>query len=170
MQGDSSSSDSPSRGAQQGESGQRRDSAEAREGEQQGQQEGRQPGEQPGQQESPQQDQPGEGQPRGDQADRPGGQKDPRTLPPTEVPRRRARGNVEIWGNLPIHLRDIYRAEGREDLPAQYRDWIDSYYRRLNTAAATRAREDQAAAGHAASTPPLPPADWCAALRGSSAC
>jgi len=137
MQGDSSSSGQPQSGQaqQQGESGQRRDSAEGpREGEQQGQQEGQQPGEQPGQQESPQQDQPGEGQPRGDQADRPGGQKDQGDAPAEgETGAGTRSGNdVEIWGNLPIHLRDIYRAEGREDLPAQYRDWIDSYYRRLN--------------------------------------
>ena len=38
----------------------------------------------------------------------------------------------EAWGNLPIHLRDIFRAEGGVEVPAQYRDWIDSYYRRLN--------------------------------------
>ncbi len=38
----------------------------------------------------------------------------------------------EVWGELPIHLRDIFRAEGGVDVPAQYRDWIDSYYRRLN--------------------------------------
>jgi len=36
------------------------------------------------------------------------------------------------WGNLPVHLRDLFRAEGGTDLPPRYRDWIDSYYRRLN--------------------------------------
>lgn len=49
----------------------------------------------------------------------------------TEAPSRRDPKN-EAWGNLPIHLRDIFRAEGGVDVPAQYRDWIDSYYRRLN--------------------------------------
>ena len=38
----------------------------------------------------------------------------------------------EQWGNLPVHLRDLFRAGGGTDLPPRYRDWIDSYYRRLN--------------------------------------
>ncbi len=36
------------------------------------------------------------------------------------------------WGNLPVHVRELFRAEGGQRLPARYRDWIDSYYRRLN--------------------------------------
>ncbi|MDF1838428.1 MAG: hypothetical protein P1V35_11200 [Planctomycetota bacterium] len=36
------------------------------------------------------------------------------------------------WGNLPLHMRDIFRSEGGTDMPARYRDWIDNYYRRLN--------------------------------------
>ncbi|MFT4647027.1 MAG: hypothetical protein ACI9X4_000233 [Glaciecola sp.] len=36
------------------------------------------------------------------------------------------------WGNLPLHMRDIFRSEGGSDMPARYRDWIDNYYRRLN--------------------------------------
>ncbi len=43
--------------------------------------------------------------------------------------------NREHWGDLPVHHRDIFRAEGGKKLPAQYRDWIDSYYRRLNARA-----------------------------------
>lgn len=38
----------------------------------------------------------------------------------------------ESWGNLPIHVRDIFRADGSADMPARYRSWIDSYYRKLN--------------------------------------
>lgn len=38
----------------------------------------------------------------------------------------------EEWGDLPVHVRDVFRAEGGPGLPAQYRDWIDAYYRRLN--------------------------------------
>jgi hypothetical protein len=33
---------------------------------------------------------------------------------------------------LPVYARDIFRAQGGEALPLQYRDFIDSYYRRLN--------------------------------------
>jgi len=29
-------------------------------------------------------------------------------------------------------VRDAFRSEGRTDLPARYRDWIDDYYRKLN--------------------------------------
>lgn len=38
----------------------------------------------------------------------------------------------ERWGELPVHVRDVFRIEGGGDMPVQYRDWIDSYYRRLN--------------------------------------
>lgn len=41
-------------------------------------------------------------------------------------------GGSEDWGNLPVHVRELFRAEGGRDLPPRYRDWIDSYYRRLN--------------------------------------
>jgi len=39
------------------------------------------------------------------------------------------------WGDLPVHVRDVFRAEGGPGMPAQYRDWIDAYYRRLNSRA-----------------------------------
>lgn len=39
---------------------------------------------------------------------------------------------TERWGDLPQHVRDLFRTEGGGDMPLQYRDWIDSYYRRLN--------------------------------------
>ena len=39
----------------------------------------------------------------------------------------------EHWGDLPVHVRDVFRAEGGPGMPAQYRDWIDAYYRRLNS-------------------------------------
>ena len=134
MQEGSSSSGQPQSGQaqQQSESGQRRDSAEGprEQGQQQQQQDGEQQGQQPGEQ--PQQQ--GEGDPKGDQPDRPGGKKDTGDAAADGETGEGTRSgrDAEIWGNLPIHLRDIYRAEGREDMPAQYRDWIDSYYRRLN--------------------------------------
>jgi len=42
--------------------------------------------------------------------------------------------STERWGDLPIHVRDLFRTEGGGDMPPQYRDWIDAYYRRLNQA------------------------------------
>ena len=42
------------------------------------------------------------------------------------------------WGNLPRHVRDTFRTEGRGDMPARYRDWIDSYYRKLNRRSSSR--------------------------------
>jgi len=38
----------------------------------------------------------------------------------------------EQWGNLPVHMQELFRAEGGDKMPARYRDWIESYYRRLN--------------------------------------
>ncbi len=35
------------------------------------------------------------------------------------------------WGDLPVRAREIFRVEGGSDLPPQYRDWIDGYYKRL---------------------------------------
>ncbi|MCG8433189.1 MAG: hypothetical protein MJA83_04070 [Gammaproteobacteria bacterium] len=40
--------------------------------------------------------------------------------------------DADGWGELPIRFRETFRNQGRDDLPVQYRDWIDSYYRRLN--------------------------------------
>ena len=45
-----------------------------------------------------------------------------------------AGGGRESWGMLPDKMQDMFRNEGTEDLPVQYRDWIDAYYRRLNRA------------------------------------
>jgi len=36
------------------------------------------------------------------------------------------------WGNLPSHVKDAFRTEGRSELPSRYRDWIDDYYKKLN--------------------------------------
>lgn len=35
------------------------------------------------------------------------------------------------WGMLPERVRATFQNQGGEELPAQYRDWIDAYYRRL---------------------------------------
>ena len=39
---------------------------------------------------------------------------------------------IDRWGDLPVHVREVFRNNGRSDLPPEYHDWIDAYYRRLN--------------------------------------
>ena len=41
--------------------------------------------------------------------------------------------DVDKWGFLPDRVREKFRNQGADELPVRYRDWIDSYYRRLNT-------------------------------------
>ena len=99
-------------------------------------------GEKPEPQPKPGQGQPGEqrpddsqGEPKDPRASRdtdpkntPGG---PQGAQPTDAPQHPA-DEVDRWGDLPVHARDVFRAEGGGDMPVQYRDWIDAYYRRLN--------------------------------------
>ena len=40
--------------------------------------------------------------------------------------------DAERWGTLPERVRHVFQNQITDDLPLQYRDWIDSYYRRLN--------------------------------------
>lgn len=40
--------------------------------------------------------------------------------------------DADEWGLLPPKIQEIFRNEGSSDLPVQYRDWIDAYYRRLS--------------------------------------
>jgi hypothetical protein len=47
-------------------------------------------------------------------------------------PAARPSDDRDRWGDLPVHARDVFRNEGGADMPVQYRDWIDAYYRRLN--------------------------------------
>lgn len=47
-------------------------------------------------------------------------------------PGSRGDGN-DRWGDLPVRAREVFRVEGASDLPPQYRDWIDGYYRRLQS-------------------------------------
>ena len=104
-----------------------------------GEQGGAQPeGEQPGGQE--QGGQPAGNESQGTQPQDGNGQGDPNfenrqgadpsaraTAPPPGTVR-----DADRWGELPMHARRTFRAEGDQDLPAAYRDWIDAYYRRLN--------------------------------------
>lgn len=59
----------------------------------------------------------------------------------TSTPRVDESGNpigvsddAERWGALPERVRRVFQNQITDDLPLQYRDWIDSYYRRLNRA------------------------------------
>ncbi len=54
-------------------------------------------------------------------------------------PRVDANGNpiepgadADRWGTLPERVQQVFQNQITDDLPLQYRDWIDSYYRRLN--------------------------------------
>lgn len=58
------------------------------------------------------------------------------TLPPvqdsSDRTRRPTADPADRWGDLPLHVREVFRVEGASDIPPRYRDWIDAYYRRLN--------------------------------------
>jgi hypothetical protein len=41
-------------------------------------------------------------------------------------------GSAGRWGDLPPQVRELFTGAGSSELPAQYRDWIDAYHRRLN--------------------------------------
>jgi len=40
--------------------------------------------------------------------------------------------DAERWGSLPERVPHVFQNQITDDLPLQYRDWIDGYYRRLN--------------------------------------
>lgn len=40
--------------------------------------------------------------------------------------------DAERWGVLPERVPHVFQNQLTDDLPLQYRDWIDGYYRRLN--------------------------------------
>ena len=80
-------------------------------------------GEEQGQGEKP--DSPGKSDERGQNKDgRPDGRESGPSTPRGEDANR--------WGELPTRVQETFRNQGKDDLPLQYRDWIDSYYRRLN--------------------------------------
>ncbi len=93
-------------------------------------------GEQPGEQGQ----KPDQSKPKPDGQDPLEGAKNP---PPGEnvpsSPRVDANGNpiepgadADRWGALPERVQQVFQNQITDDLPLQYRDWIDSYYRRLN--------------------------------------
>ena len=106
-----------SQGEQQPEPG-GQDPQEQEGQEQEGQDEGE--GEQP--QDSPNQDEgEGQNQPQGAAGENPVG-------PGSEA------DDTERWGELPERVRETFRNQGGEEAPLFYREWIESYYRRLNEA------------------------------------
>ena len=40
--------------------------------------------------------------------------------------------DADRWGVLPERVHQVFQNQITDDLPLQYRDWIDAYYRRLN--------------------------------------
>lgn len=83
--------------------------------------------------EQQQQDQqPGGEEPRGGQEQKggPDGPGKPQPKSETGDPSN-ATGNEE-WGDLPVHLRKTFQNGVSDDVPPRYRDWVDSYYKRLN--------------------------------------
>lgn len=75
---------------------------------------------------------------QGAKPDSPAGSDDPgetREGPPHEPERGEAvppGSDADEWGMLPAKVQEIFRNEGAGEVPVQYRDWIDAYYRRLN--------------------------------------
>lgn len=126
------SGQSPLDGQPQGEQGQKEQAPEAEDQQAAGEEPQREP------QGSP--DQPGSERPGGQRPDDPGQEPEgrPENRDATDQPPSGETGRVQVtdtterWGDLPVHVRDLFRNEGGGDLPAQYRDWIDGYYRRLN--------------------------------------
>ncbi|MDA1266012.1 MAG: hypothetical protein O2816_13105 [Planctomycetota bacterium] len=87
-----------------------------------------------GQKPEGQQPKPENGQPKGNKDNPPATPNElgaPPQADPTQDPLMVGQDR-EQWGNLPVHMQELFRAEGGDKVPARYRDWIDSYYRRLN--------------------------------------
>lgn len=72
--------------------------------------------------------------PVGNDASRAAARNTPANPPPGSSPEVPQAGPTaaDKWGDLPLHVRDVFRAQGGGDMPAQYRDWIDAYYRRMS--------------------------------------
>ena len=100
---------------------------------------GEEPSEKPG-------EKPGGEQPSGNKPDKPGTEPKDGSETPDPNPKNTPAGaapaspagtpstaaGLERWGELPQHAQSVFRSEGGTELPAQYRDWIDAYHRRLN--------------------------------------
>jgi hypothetical protein len=87
-----------------------------------------------GAQPKPDKPEPGESDPRDPRASPNKNSKNSPGAPPSGQPTDAASkaDGKDRWGDLPVKVRDVFRTEGGSDMPVQYREWIDSYYRRLN--------------------------------------
>ena len=80
-----------------------------------------------------QQGKPNDGQqPRGSQESDAGQDGQADAPPPGETGGPSGASGAEEWGDLPVHLRKVFQNGVSEDVPPRYRDWVDSYYKRLN--------------------------------------
>ena len=52
--------------------------------------------------------------------------------PPLATKKVTAPDATDRWGDLPIQAREVFRNEGSRDVPPEYVDWIDAYYKKLN--------------------------------------
>ena len=102
--------------------------------------EGSDPSGQEGEQEEPGGEKPGEGEePKDGQPDSPhenplDGENEEGQPPQDQSgPQNPAGRDADAWGTLPPRVQEVFRNQGGDDLPVQYRDWIDTYYRRLNS-------------------------------------
>ena len=82
--------------------------------------------------------QPGEGETpqdslRPDDPNRPNANRAGQKPPNSKTGPGSSADGADRWGDLPVRAREIFRVEGASDLPPQYRDWIDGYYKRLQS-------------------------------------
>lgn len=77
--------------------------------------------------------QPGDGKPESPEQNPPTGENTPDADPEDKqgVPVA-ASMDKDRWGELPTRVRETFRNQGQNELPVQYREWIDAYYRRLS--------------------------------------
>ena len=94
-----------------------------------------QPKPEDGQKPDGEQPKPSDGRPDSPHASNDVGQNDPGVAPDSATGAAPANpSGTDVWGNLPARKREIFRVKGGDDMPSEYRDWIDAYYRRLNRA------------------------------------
>jgi len=126
--GSGNSSQSPQQsGGQQPQQGQSPENSQQMQGE-------RAP--RPGGEQQEQQPQPQGEDPRGNQSD-PSTSPQQQGGPPPGAEQGLPSGAEDggQWGDLPVHVRKVFRNGVGADVPPQYRDWIDAYHKKLSTRA-----------------------------------